>query len=67
MESSELGCLELQIDRLLQIIGDLQVENNYLRNQMVRHSREKSAWYQNNRQTVCKIKKIINNLQEALG
>jgi uncharacterized protein (TIGR02449 family) len=66
MESVELGRLELQIDQLLRLVGDLQAENKYLRNQMVRYAREKNLWYQNNRQTAGKIKKIISHLQEAL-
>ncbi len=66
MASVELGRLELQIDHLLRLVGDLQAENKYLRNQMVRYAREKNLWYQNNRHTAGKIKKIISNLQEAL-
>jgi uncharacterized protein (TIGR02449 family) len=66
MESVELGRLELQIDHLLRLVGDLQAENKYLRNQMVRYTREKNLWYQNNRQMAGKIKKIITHLQEAL-
>ena len=50
MASVELGRLELQIDHLLRLVGDLQAENKYLRNQMMRYAREKNLWYQNNRQ-----------------
>lgn len=66
METVELNHLESQIDRLLRVLEDLQAENKYLRNQVARHAREKSLQYQNNRQTVGKIKKIISHLQEAL-
>ena len=66
MESVELDRLEAQIDHLLRVLEDLRTENQYLRNQAARHAREKSVQYQNNRQTVGKIKKIISHLQEAL-
>ena len=66
MESVELNRLEAQIDHLLRVLEDLRTENQYLRNQVARHAREKSVQYQNNRQAVGKIKKIISHLQEAL-
>jgi cell division protein ZapB len=66
MESVDLDRLEAQIDHLLRVLEDLRTENQYLRNQAARYAREKSLQYQNNRQTVGKIKKIISHLQEAL-
>lgn len=66
MESAELDLLEMRVDHLLRIVGDLQAENQYLRNQMTRHAREKNLWYQNNRVTAGKIKQIITHLQEGL-
>lgn len=67
MDSIELNQLELQVDSLLHIINNLQKENRDLRSQLARHAREKSHWYQHNRQTAGKIRKIISTLQGALG
>lgn len=66
MESIEIDRLEAQVDHLLRVLEDLRVENQYLRTQAAKHAREKSLEYQHKRQTVGKIKKIINHLQEAL-
>ncbi len=66
MEIVELDRLELQIERLLRNLEDLQAENKHLRSQIARHARDKSVQYQNNRQAAGKIRKIISHLQEAL-
>lgn len=66
MESVELGNLEMQVDYLLKVLQDLRSENKYLRNQIARYAREKSGWYQNNREIAVKIKKIIGHLHETI-
>lgn len=66
MESIELSRLEAQVSHLLRVLDDLRVENKYLRNQLARHAREKSGWYQHKRDVASKINKIVSNLQEAL-
>ena len=65
MEIIELGRLEMQIDRLMCIVEKLRSENTHLRSLAARHAREKSAWFQQNRETIGKIKKIISHLREA--
>lgn len=66
MESTELTCLEGKIDHLLEALRALQGENQHLRQQLARHAREKSLSYHNNKQIAARIRKIINQLQEAL-
>ncbi len=65
MEMAELAHLEKQINDLLTVLDGLQAENRHLRNQLARNARDKCLYYQNNRQLIVKIKKIISNLQDA--
>lgn len=66
MESVEFNCLEMQVERLLRILADLQAENKNLRHQLARNAREKVLWIQHNQQTAMQIRRIISQLQEAL-
>ncbi len=67
MNSVELNCLEMQVEKLMHLISSLQHENASLRQKMAVHIQEQTRLQHKNESAVKQVKQIIKQLKEELS
>lgn len=66
METTDLTVLEQQVDRLLNRIERLRMENRSLHTQVANISRERSRLQESRQKAATDVKRIISQLKEEM-